>query len=82
MSTLWSQASEVAGIVCEKVSELTGSQDPMLATVGAGAAAAAVVICTLYALSRYFDGEPYLFNDGKMGRLEASSIYSAGKKQC
>lgn len=82
MSTLWSQASDVASILCEKMSELTGSPDPMLVMVGAGAAIAAVVICTLYVMSRYFDCEPYLFNDGKMGKLEATSVYNASKKRC
>ena len=80
-STLASQAMEFANVVYEKLSECIGSTDTLLPMVAMGAAAATVAGFTLYALSRYFDPDPFLFNNGKMGKLEAQSPY-LNKKDC
>lgn len=45
-----------------------------------GVAAASVAACTIYAMSLYFDSDPYLFNGGKTGKLEAISAHN--KKSC
>ncbi len=76
--------SEVAIALRDKILECAGAsaEDGMLPLVGVGAAAALLAAFTLYLLSRYFDNEPFLFNGGKMGKLEAQSIYTANKKQC
>lgn len=81
-SALASKAMEFANVVYEKLSECIGSTDTLMPMVAMGAAAAAVAGFTLYALSRYFDRDPFLFNNGKLGKLEAQSAYLANKKAC
>lgn len=49
---------------------------------GVGAVVAVVLACTLYVISRVMDKEPYLFNGGKLGKLEAQSTYITQKKTC
>lgn len=73
---------DMANVLCEKLSACLGSaSDTLMPMVGMGAAAAAVAGFTLYALSRYFDRDPFLFDNGKLGKLEAQSAYLA-KKSC
>lgn len=79
-SALASQAMEFANVVYEKLSECIRSSDTLMPMVAVGAAAAAVAAFTLYALSRYFDRDPFLFDSGKLGKLEGQSVYL--KKSC
>lgn len=82
LTALLSQASEVSGMLCGKMSEYVGSQaSTILPMVGCGALIASLVFGTLFALSRYMDKDPFLYNNGKMGKLEAQSAY-ANKKRC
>jgi len=76
--------SEFAIAMRDKILEFAGAsaEDGMLPLVAVGAAAALLAAFTLYLLTLYFDREPFLFNGGKMGKLEAQSIYTANKKQC
>lgn len=80
----WGSVSEFAIAMRDKILECAGAsaEDRMLPLVAVGAAAALLAAFTLYVLSRYFDRDPFLFNGGKMGKLEAQSIYTANKKQC
>lgn len=73
---------DMVNVVCDKLSACVGSTaDTLMPMVGMGAAAAALAGFTLYALTRYFDRDPYLFANGKLGKLEAQSAYLA-KKSC
>lgn len=71
---------EFVNVNYEKLSEYIGSTDTLTPMVAMGAAAATVAGLVLYALSRYFDRDPFLFNNGKLGKLEAKSTYLADKK--
>lgn len=68
--------------MCGKIAEYVELEDSLLPMVGVGAVAASVIVCTLYVVSRCFDSDPYLFNGGKMGKLEARSTYNINKKCC
>lgn len=57
------------------------ADDGVLPLVFVGAAAAALAGFTLYLLGVFLDREPFLFNGGKMGKLEAQSCYTT-KKTC
>eukprot|EP00903_Cladosiphon_okamuranus_P014306 g13288.t1 len=78
----WAYASAIATTVREKVLEYAGAtaEDGVLPLVLVGAGAAMLAAFTLYLLSVYLDREPFLFNGGKMGKLEAQSCYT--KKSC
>lgn len=81
LTTLLSQASDCASVVREKLTEFAGCEDSLFPQIGTGMLVATLAVCTLYGLSRFFDPHPFLYNGGKMGKLEAQSIYSA-KKNC
>lgn len=82
MDGAWACASALATTVRDKVLECAGAtaEDGLLPLVCVGAAAAMLAAFTLYALSVYLDREPFLFNGGKMGKLEAQSCYTTEKK--
>lgn len=84
MDGAWAHASAIATTVREKVLECAGAtaEDGMLPLVVVGAGAAMLAAFTLYVLGVYLDREPFLFNGGKMGKLEAQSCYTADKKCC
>lgn len=75
------QASDLATVAYGKMSEYVESQQSLGHMVGVGAAGAAVLACTVYVASKCLDREPYLFNNGKLGKLEAQSVYNT-KKCC
>lgn len=74
-------ASTIATTVREKFLECSGAPEEYATMVlfGVGAVGASLAAFALYALSLYFDKDPYVFNGGKMGKLEAQSIYT---KKC
>lgn len=78
----WSQASEIAASASENMSGYVESKGAWLQMFGVGALGAGVLACTLYVISRVMDKEPFLFNGGKLGRLEAQSVYVKQKKAC
>lgn len=81
---VWSCASSIATAVREKILECAGAStaDGILPLFLIGAAAAVLAAFTLYALRLCLDKEPFLFNGGKMGKLEAQSCYTREKKCC
>lgn len=83
MDGAWAHASAIATTVREKILECAGAEDGvLLPLVFVGAAAAMLAAFTLYLLGVYLDREPFLFNGGKMGKLEAQSCYTTEKKCC
>lgn len=84
MDGAWAFASAIATTVREKVLECAGAtaEDGVLPLVLIGAGAAVLAAFTLYLLGVYLDREPFLFNGGKMGKLEAQSCYTTDKKCC
>lgn len=82
MDGAWTCASAIASTVRDKVLECAGAtaEDGVLPLVFVGAAAAMLAASTLYVLGIYLDKEPFLFNGGKMGKLEAQSCYTTDKK--
>ncbi|CAM9852392.1 unnamed protein product [Ascophyllum nodosum] len=79
LPTVWSQATDFAMVVRQKFLEYAGSEESALPMIGTGLLVGTLTVCTLYGLSRYFDPDPYLYNGGKMGKLEAQSTH---KKTC
>lgn len=79
---VWGYASAIATAVREKILECSGASEEngTMVLFGVGAVGAALAAFALYLLSLYFDRDPFLFNGGKMGKLEAQSIYT--KKSC
>lgn len=84
MDGAWAYASAIATTVREKVLECAGAtaDDGVLPLVFVGAGAAMLAAFTLYLIGAFLDREPFLFNGGKMGKLEAQSCYTADKKGC
>lgn len=82
LSRAWDQSSEVASATWGNMSEYLGGQGSMVQMAGVGAFWAVVLACTLFGISRVMDKEPYLFNTGKLGRLEGQSSYNTSKKCC
>ncbi|CAM9290071.1 unnamed protein product [Hapterophycus canaliculatus] len=77
------RAVELVALMREKIAECAGTNpDSLVPLFVLGAGAAAVAAFTLYLLGLYFDRDPFLFKGGKMGKLEAQSIYTANKKRC
>lgn len=83
MDGAWAYASAIATNVREKVLECAGAmaEDGVLPLVFVGAGAAMLAAFALYLLGMYLDREPFMFNGGKMGKLEAQSCYTT-KKSC
>lgn len=79
---MWGYASAIATTVRDQILECSGASDEngTMVLFGVGAAGASLAAFALYLLSLYFDREPFVFNGGKMGKLEAQSIYT--KKSC
>lgn len=73
--------SGLSALVSGKVSQLVEAAQPVMPMLVTGALGAVMVACTLYCAYLYMDPEPYLFNKGKLGPLEARSIY-VQKKKC
>lgn len=80
LTTLLSQALDFASVVRKKLADYAGSEESLLPQFGMGMLVATLAGCTLYGLSLFFDPDPFLYNGGKMGKLEAQSIYKAKKK--
>lgn len=75
-------ALKLVALMREKIAECAGTDPESLVPLFVlGAGAAAVAAFTLYLLGLYFDRDPFLFNGGKMGKLEAQSVYT-NKKRC
>lgn len=75
------QTCDFVSLMYEKLVECTATMGSYLPIVGAGLLVGTMTMCTLFVMTRFFDPEPYLYNKGKLGRLEAQSIYSS-KKAC
>lgn len=56
--------------------ECTASVASYLPVVGGSLLVGTMTMGTLFVITRFFDPDPYLYNKGKLGRLEAQSIYS------
>lgn len=82
VSGAWAYASAFAATVREKMLECSGASEEngTMLLFAVGAVGAAMAAFALYLLSLYFDKDPFVFNGGKMGKLEAQSVYS--KKCC
>ncbi|CAM9945738.1 unnamed protein product [Ectocarpus sp. 6 AP-2014] len=75
-------AEGIATAARDKILECSGAEpDSHLPLIILGAMGAALVAFTLYLTRLCFDRDPYVFNGGKMGKLEAQSVYT-NKKRC
>lgn len=75
-------AAGIATAARDKILECSGAEpDSPLPLIVLGAMGAALLAFTLYLSGLYFDRDPFVFNGGKMGKLEAQSIYT-DKKRC
>lgn len=82
LSRAWTQSSELASATWGNTLEYVGVQSSMVYMALLGTVAVALLVCTLYVISRITDKDPYLYNKGKLGRLERQSVYNTSKKSC
>lgn len=81
ITNAWVKTSEIVVESYGHIAQVCESQRAMFPVIWMGLVALGAVACTLYCASLYLDSEPFLFNKGKLGPLEAKSVY-VNKKCC